>query len=576
MGVIKVLPDTLISQIAAGEVVERPASVAKELIENSLDAGAKMCWIEIEQGGMKLISVRDDGCGMNRDDVKMAFSRHATSKIYELKDLENIKSFGFRGEALSAIASVAFVKIRSRHRQGGAGKRSEIGGNDAQEGYEVIYKGGVKESESVCGCAPGTEVVVRNLFYNTPARRKFLKTEQTEIAHIVAVVSHMAIANPFVGFELKCNGKILISVPSDIEKNRANAILGKNFLEDALPVNFKTLSIDIHGFIGKPGMSMSSKRHQYLFVNGRDVTDPLVGRAVIDAYGTRLPPRNYPMFILHINIDPKEVDVNVHPRKLAVKFLETQKVYRDILQAVEQALDEGGGMRVEGAEKEGEMEVGQGIRQQAIEFSKDFISQEKRQEDLEMQTVSANIIGQIANSYILIFDEEGLKIIDQHAAHERIMYEKFKRAMSENAPAKQPLLIPFNIECSREEAVFLKQAILYLSAMGFEFDEWSGNTFVMRACPVNLKKENLQKIFRDFLDDVMSERQKEKILPERILKSLACKSAVKFGMKLSAQEQEELLAELKITPNNQTCPHGRPTRIILTFNELEQRFYRRS
>lgn len=567
------MPDTLISQIAAGEVVERPASVVKELVENSLDAGAKMCWIEIEQGGMKLISVRDDGCGMNRDDVKMAFARHATSKISTLPDLENIRSFGFRGEALAAIASVAFVKIRSCRRYEGT-----------EEGYEVIYKGGVKESESVCGCAPGTEVVVRNLFYNTPARRKFLKTEQTEIAHIAAVVSHIAIANPFVGFELKCNGKVLINVPAigevdlfTAEKIRAAALLGKDFLEDCSSVNFKTLSIDIHGLIGRPGMTMSSKRHQYLFVNGRDVTDPLVARAVIDAYGTRLPPRNYPMFILHINIDPKEVDVNVHPRKLAVKFLETQKVYRDILQAVEQALDEneGRGVRVEGLEREQELEVGQGITQQAIEFTKDFVSQEKRQEGLEMQAVSANIIGQIADSYILIFDEEGLKIVDQHATHERIMYEKFKRAMSENTPVKQPLLIPLNIECSREEAVFLKQAISYLSAMGFEFDEWSGNTFVVRACPANLKKENLQKIFRDFLDDVMSERQKEKILPEKILKSLACKSAVKFGMKLERQEQEELLAELQKTPNNQTCPHGRPTRIILTFNELEQRFYRR-
>lgn len=573
------MPDTLISQIAAGEVVERPASVVKELIENSLDAGAKMCWVEIEQGGMKLISVRDDGCGMNRDDVKMAFARHATSKIFTLPDLENIRSFGFRGEALSAIASVAFVKIRSRHRQGGAGKKSEIGGNDAQEGYEVIYKGGVKESESVCGCAPGTEVVVRNLFYNTPARRKFLKTEQTEIAHITAVISHMAIANPFVGFELKCNGKILIAASAigeadlyTAEKIRAAALLGKDFLEDSSQVNFKTLSIDIHGLIGRPGMTMSSKRHQYLFVNGRDVTDSLVARAVIDAYGTRLPPRNYPMFILHINIDPKEVDVNVHPRKLAVKFLETQKVYRDILQAVEQALDgdEGLSGRVDSENQS------IGTVQGAMEFNSQFSgTQEKRQEGLELQTVSANIIGQIADSYILIFDEEGLKIVDQHAAHERIMYEKFKRAMSENAPVKQPLLIPFNIECSREEAVFLKQAISYLSAMGFEFDEWSGNTFVMRACPANLKKENLQKIFRDFLDDVMSERQKEKILPEKILKSLACKSAVKFGMKLSREEQEELLAELQKTPNNQTCPHGRPTRIILTFNELEQRFYRR-
>ncbi len=386
-----------------------------------------------------------------------------------------------------------------------------------QEGYEVSYKGGALESEGICGQSPGTEVVVRNLFYNTPARRKFLKTEQTELAQIVAGVLHMAIANPFVGFELKHNGKILVNASAAgevelhiAERIRAAALLGKNFLEDALMVKFKTLSIDIHGFVGKPGMSMSSKRHQYLFVNGRDVTDSLVARAVIDAYGTRLPARNYPMFILHINLSPAEVDSNVHPRKLAVKFLETQRVYRDVNQAVAQALEEKVlGDQVLKLPDNRDMRPSEAV-QEAMGFAQQLEeTQGKRPEGISQ--MSERILGQIADSYILIFDEEGLAIVDQHAAHERIMYEKFKQAAEErdkNNIVKQQLLVPVTIECAKDEAIFLKDAVDYLEKIGFEFDKWSGNTFVLRACPAALKQENLQKVFRDFLDDVMQEKQK--------------------------------------------------------------------
>ncbi|MEK7523869.1 MAG: DNA mismatch repair endonuclease MutL [Patescibacteria group bacterium] len=565
---IKILPDTLISQIAAGEVVERPASALKELIENSLDAGAKFIGIEAEQGGMKLIAVRDDGTGMDGDDAVMAFARHATSKISELDDLANISTFGFRGEALAAIASVAQVSLKTRKREN-------------EEGSKIIYKGGVMESKCATGCPPGTEVVIRNLFFNTPARKKFLKAENTELSHLAAVVSHMAMANPAVGFEFKHNGKTLIQVPAlQTPQARLAAILGKNFLGEALPISFKTESIHIHGFIGRPGASLASKRHQYLFVNGRDVSDPMVSRAVTDAYGSRLPARTWPVFILHIDIDPVEVDVNVHPRKLAVKFVDTQRIFRDVMQAVsqslldfEQGMFQNAHLQNSAALPNASSEIS---LQNALNFSEKILTTQDRSQKLSLPT-QLKILGQIANSYILVLDEEGLAIVDQHAAHERILYESFKRQSIEREAKIQPLLVPLNIECSPQEATFLRKAIGELSSFGFEFDEWSGNTFVIRSCPLALKSENLEKILRDFLDEVMGDAgiSSKNILPERILKSLACKGAVKFGMPLTLTEQEELLRQLQKTPNLATCPHGRPTRVLVTFDELEKRFYRK-
>lgn len=588
MGKIKILSDTLISQIAAGEVVERPASVVKELLENSLDAGATHCSLEIEQGGMKLLLIRDNGCGMNKEDAKMAFARHATSKIAALEDLANIRSFGFRGEALAAIASVAIVELRTKEANSDAG-------------CEIVYRGGKFESEKPVGCPRGTEILVRNLFFNTPARKKFLKTEATELSHILAVVSHSAIANPQVGFELKHNGKTLIQAPAaSCAQIRLAEILGKNILGEILPADFKTESIRIHGFIGRPGMEVSSKRHQYLFVNGRDTADALVAKAVSDAYGSRLPGRSYPMFVLHIDIDPAEVDVNVHPRKLTVKFQNTQRIFRDVFQATAQTLDAfqakmfnaSSGDVIRSPIKSGTTNTA--TTQQALEFSREILNQQKHPEGLKPQPFQPTILGQLADSYILILDEEGLAVIDQHAAHERILYEKIKTGAAGAKTEIQQLIVPISLDCSREEAVFLHEAAAHLKAMGFEFDEWSGDTFVIRACPAALRTQNLQKIFKGFLDgmasgapnrpsrnsaslqgDVAQGAPKEKILPERILKSLACKAAVKFGMRLAHQEQVELIMELQKTPNSATCPHGRPTKVLLTFAELEKRFYRR-
>lgn len=562
---IKILPDTLISQIAAGEVIERPASAVKELLENSLDAGATFCSVEIEQGGMKLIAVKDNGCGMNAEDAQAAFKRHATSKISQIDDLSRISSYGFRGEALAAIASVSFVEMRTRS-------------SSEESGTEIRYCGGKMESKNSAGCPVGTEIVVRNLFFNTPARKKFMKSETTELSHIVGNISHLALANPQVGFELKHNGKTLFNLPPNCKiQSRVSDTLGKDFFFRCIEVSFVTPSINIHGFIGEPGMPRSSKRHQYLFINGRDVTDPLVSRAVSDAYGSRLPARSWPAFVLNVDMDPAEVDVNVHPRKLSVKFSDSGRIYRDVSQAINQTLKKFESENLAFAKnpisagKNGD----ENTTQAALDFSREMLMQEKREGALSNAEESGPIIvSQIADSYILALSEEGIEVIDQHAAHERILYEKLKRSSIDKKMQIQPLLAPLQINCSHDEAVFLDQALETLLELGFEFEKWSGNTFLVTACPIALASENMEKMFKSFLDSVTAEVSKKEILPEKILKTLACKAAVKFGMKLSPAEQKELISELQKTPNNATCPHGRPVKVLLSFAELERRFYR--
>ncbi|PJC36740.1 hypothetical protein CO046_04155 [Candidatus Peregrinibacteria bacterium CG_4_9_14_0_2_um_filter_53_11] len=596
MGAIRILSDTLISQIAAGEVVERPASVVKELIENSLDAGATAIDIELEQGGMKLIAVRDNGFGMSPEDAAMAFARHATSKINELEHLSKLMTFGFRGEAIAAITSVAHVTLKTRLA-------------DADDGTELSYQGGLRIFGGAVGMAPGTEFIVRNLFFNTPARKKFLKRESTELQHTVALITQTALANPMVAFSLSHNGRPIFRLSAtDSAPERLAELLGPRFIKESLAVDFETPSIMVYGYVGQPGMTLSTKRHQYLFVNGRPVSDPMIARACMDAYGSRLPARTYPMFVLHVNVDPADVDVNVHPRKLTVKFVEQGKIYRDVSQAIRQALDSAplflggvhaGTVRPQSAEEFYAADAEQAaatqlqalprsepLTQNAFSFGApreavggmqpeasavDFYEREKPAQNLER---GPRPLAQLANSYILISDEEGIAVMDQHAAHERIMYERFRHQALSKEPEQQQLLVPLTLEFSHAEAVLFSELRIELEALGFEVDVWSGTTFVIQACPAALSRDALEPIVRKVLDELLGEKKTTEPLSERVLKSLACKAAVTFGMPLSIQEQQQLVEDLEKTPNRATCPHGRPTRVLLTFDELARRFYR--
>ncbi len=575
------LPDTLISQIAAGEVIERPASALKELLENSLDAGSTVCDVELEQGGLKTIAVRDNGSGMNFDDAQISFARHATSKISSFDDLTAITSFGFRGEALAAIASVAHVTMKTRERE-------------SNEGTEIVYQGGLCVASGSIGCAPGTEIVVQNLFFNTPARKKFMKTETTELQQCILLVTTTALAYPKCAFSLSHNGRELLNLPAtDDYLARIGAILGTQFVRESAPVEFVTPSISIQGFIGKPGMTLSTKRHQYLFVNGRAVTDSSVAHAVIQAYGTRLPARTYPMFVLFIDIDAKEVDVNVHPRKLNVKFAEPGRVYRDVLSAVKSALDEQylDSIVMKGTASAVHDEIRVPTENFAEQNSFDFtqrssastyVSESSDHGDKKPphEAIKSYIpLAHIDNSYIVTSDEKGMVIFDQHAAHERIMYEKFKtqyeKKMSDGNFEIQKFLVPLTLELSPYERAAYEDASTFLQSLGFESAQWSGNAITVEAAPAQFKEREIVSIIKSLFAEIAEEKGSSTPLPERMLKSLACKAAVKFGMPLAVAEQSALLEELAVTANNATCPHGRPTRVELSFDELERRFYRR-
>lgn len=549
---IKILPDTLISQIAAGEVIERPASVVKELVENSLDAGATQCQIEILAGGLKRIAVRDDGCGMSREDVRLACARHATSKIDSLEDLSHIGTFGFRGEALAAIGSCSFLLLRSREK-------------NSEEGIEVNIKGGSFTGETAVGMPEGTEIIVENLFYNTPARRKFMKSEAAEFSHILSFLTHIAAANPHVGFSIAHNAKEIFRVaPSDL-RSRLAQLLGKDFFQRTREVFFDTPSLKITGYVSSAGFHAASKRQQLLFINRRDISDALVSRAVADAYGSRLPGRAYPIFFLEITMSGGDVDVNVHPRKMAVKFTEPGRVYRDVSQAVGAALDE-----MPPAAQSAAPIFRANAMQNPLEL--DAVNyQEKRARGLEFDF---ELIGYLADSYILVLDEQGLALIDQHAAHERILFERLMDQTLAREPQTQRLLVPAQVSLSSEERSIAQKALEILRHTGFEIEEWSGDTINILGCPACIESGAAEKITRDVLDELLKEAPNSKLFSEKLLKSLACKAAVKFGMRLDLLEQKKLLQELRQARNNSTCPHGRPTKVLVSFEELERRFGR--
>jgi len=571
---IQKLPDILISQIAAGEVVERPASVVKELLENSIDAGATRIELEVEQGGDILIALRDDGCGMHPEDALASFQRHATSKIRALDDLQAIGTFGFRGEALAAIASVAQVVLRTRTKEDEAG-------------FEVRIDGGKLQDKGTIGCPPGTEIIVRNLFFNTPARKKFLKRSSTELAHIAAEVQAAALVHPKVAFRLMSDGKIIIDVSAHEKvQQRIAAILGTQFSQELQAVLAAQDTLTISGFIAHPGSSLSSRRRQFLFVNKRPITDAAIARAVMHAYGSRLPARTFPSFVLFLEVNPNIVDVNVHPRKLMVKFHDTGKVYRAVHAAVTHALEERQREtigKLQNVSSFGSIAPQKQAVQDAMNFSQEFAHgthedkfKRERDHELKSEFSTPTILTYIADSYIVVRDTDGISFIDQHAAHERVTYERLKRAFDERKPQSQPLLLSLQLELSADELALIRAAQPLLEQLGFEFDHWSGNTIVVQACPAQIAHEKLETIIRDVIAEVREDSGplQEKISPERMLKSLACKSSVTFGMPLTPHEQEALLRDLANTPNSATCPHGRPTKALMTFKELRNKFYR--
>lgn len=589
MSKIHVLPDHIINQIAAGEVVERPASVVKELVENALDAEANYIRVEVERGGKAFIRVTDNGVGMDREDAKAAFLRHATSKISDAEDLFRIYTFGFRGEALSSIASVAQVKLETKLRGAMIGTEATVNGDE-----KSVRDSGVPE---------GTRVTVRNLFYNTPVRQKFLKTDATEYGHILGYLTALAMVRYDAGFTFLNDGKVVFDLPQARDSlTRVSALLGKDMTKDMIPVFHDGEEFKIEGFIGKPAIARSSRQHQYLFVNDRVISNPSLAFAVKESYGNLLPDGKFPVFVISLKIASQLIDVNVHPRKMEVKFADPQAVFRHLKGAVSTALEShvsaphlkmddktafqeivsrsGGYVSRENIPSYGKTYSKDDV-QQAIEFTKAFSgSSEYQREHRTLQNVGGlNFIPlcQVAASYIVAQGEEGIVLIDQHAAHERVLFERLLGQIEKEENVSQPLLMPETLELSHEDKRIFEQYRELLSDFGFDVEAFGGQTFLIRAVPLCLSKEDTRSVLTGIFDDLEKSNKTSTIQGKReaILEYVACRAAIKFGQTLTHEEQVSLIQQLGKTPRKFTCPHGRPTYICLTFDELEKRFKRK-
>jgi len=596
MGKIQTLPENLINQIAAGEVVERPASVVKELIENSLDAGASKIVVEIENGGKNLIKISDNGCGMDRDDLLKVFERHATSKIFTANDLWNIKTMGFRGEALASIASVSKVEFKTKRQEDLSGIRVEnIGGK-------------LSEIEDV-GMNDGTIILVKDLFFNTPARQKFLKTDNTEFANIAEIITDFALGYPQIEFKFISNSKVHFDLKkTDDFEYRISQVLGKEIGKNLLMVDCFSTNPKLTGFVGKPEIARKTRQSQYLFVNGRPVKDNLISGAVADAFFSSLPEKKYPMFILFLQVDPMSVDVNVHPRKLEVRFVYKNMIYGVVKNSVKAVLEKEkivpeidgvarsywnsekaygrafvethSNASVQTQSKKDNEKLWKNYKSdnlliaKSMDFSRNFLNPEK--EDLKDEK-HIKVLGQVNLSYVVAADEQGIFIIDQHSAHERVMYEQLMNS-AENLSAgqKQTLLIPIVIELSASEKALLDENREDFEKIGFEIEDFGKNSFQITAVPNVISKIDIKEVFLGILDDLNDDKKIKKVLEKEheLICYTACRSAIKFGQKLNFEEQLALVTQIDDLKGS-TCPHGRPMMIRLTFDELEKRFGRK-
>jgi DNA mismatch repair protein MutL len=651
MSKIKVLPDSLANKIAAGEVVERPASVVKELLENALDAGAHTINIEIEAGGKHLIRIVDDGEGMTRDDAITAFERHATSKLRSADDLEAINTLGFRGEALPSIAAVSRLFLRTKT-------------SVDNEGTEVEFNGGKLVAVRDIAWPGGAEVEVRDLFFNIPARRKFLKSDATESFHIANLVQHYALANPQLAFLLVNNGRDVIRVaPAQSLKERAYQVLGGPLLDKLVGVNAERDGLLVTGFVSNPQEQRSSRDAQYLFINHRFVRDQLIGRALSEAYRSMMPSGTYPAAVLFISVLPTEVDVNVHPAKTEVRFLHEGAVLAFVRDAVSSALrttqpitqvpratrtneQRGGGAEVQrGGGAEGQRSrgaealpsmYGSGevrhtpfntsaapskgdpeadatavlpesprVRNEAqaaaegsnIEAAMSPASRLESEGGCSAHSMATELtgeaapmeasmlpglghgikpLGQIRDSYIVATDEEGLLLVDQHVAHERILFEQFRDGRLARSAGLQPLLIPPTLDLSPAEIEAFAIVQGELENIGIETMQLSGRTIAIKTAPAGLAASDVLAVVQEVLAVVERERRSFTIerIRDQIAAELGCKAAIKVNMPLTTEKMQWLIDELMKTQNPMTCPHGRPIMMRMGLRDIERGFKR--
>ncbi len=599
MSKIRVLADHVANQIAAGEVVERPASVAKELVENSIDAGATRITIEIEAGGRRLLKIADDGEGMVRDDAILAFERHATSKIRESEDLASIGTLGFRGEALASIASVAKVELTTCTDGAASATRVTIDGGRMRDVKDAAHP-------------RGTTIVVRDLFFNMPARRKFLRAEATETFHLTNLVTHYALAHPEIAFTFVNNGREVVraSAAKDL-RERAYQIFGGEFLENLLEVNGGHADVArVTGYVSAPRDRRTSRDSQYLFVNRRFVRDRMIGRSLSEGYRSILPYGVYPAALLFIETPLEEVDVNVHPAKTEVRFRRQAAVADAVRDAVKNALaayarPEERAMpayvnvpsipqpqpqpRIDfipppppptpiPSGDEIARDVAVMIRESVKSVVPPVPSAEKFAREVEPESLSANIrpLGQLDESFIIATDDQGLLLIDQHVAHERVLFDKYRALEAERRTDSQQLLVPETFDLTPAQSAVFDQLAPELENYGFELMRLSGRTVAINATPAELPGGEARNMLAELLDTVDAEKKTSArdTMRDEIAASLACHAAIKVNMPLAPEKMRWLIDRLLQTSSPTTCPHGRPIILRLNRKDILKGFHR--
>jgi DNA mismatch repair protein MutL len=621
--VIRVLPEVLANQIAAGEVVERPASVVKELVENSLDAGATQIEVKIEQGGKKLIRVSDNGCGMSAAQARLSLARHATSKIANVDDLFQIQTMGFRGEALPSIASVSHLTIASRI-------SSEV------DGVELEVRGGKNLEESRVVMACGTSITVKNLFFNTPARLKFMRADKTESNHVSEFLQRLALANPQVGFRLLLNGKESLNIKAGSDESemerRLTTILGNDFASNCLTLDSEQEQVRVSGWLGLPTLHRGSGAGMYLFVNGRWVRDQVINHGVREAYRDLMPRDRYPVVALFVDLPPDQVDVNVHPAKQEVRFHHRNFIHSLVKRALQEALTAMGCRtyhplveREEAATpalgsppsslsaelpaavsqlvswdrpapqqssrtayspraSSGGSGVGESLnsgysQQHSIKLPESPIANQELVESQLFQSHGpmGRALAQFHGTYILAQNRDGIILVDQHAAHERIVYEQLKKSFSDSGPERQMLLIPEVLELSAAEAGRVGRHLATLAKLGLVVEPFGEKAFTVRELPSLLGTSSVANLVLDLVVDLEKYGDSEALASrlDDLLITMACHGSVRANRSMTLDEMNALLKQIEETHYSGQCSHGRPTYVTITLPELEKMFGRR-
>jgi DNA mismatch repair protein MutL len=558
---IKILPPDLRNKIAAGEVIERPASVVKELIENSIDAGSTYIKVDILYGGKRLIRVSDNGSGMDREDALLCVESHATSKLSTEDDLFNIRTMGFRGEALPSIASVSKVRIVTGLRESSEGISIEIAGGEVKE---------IKDSPSA-----GTSVEVRDLFFNLPARKKFLKSNSTELFHIIDTVTKEALSHPHIGFALNTDNKETLNLPAaSVIKERIMQVYGEEFINGLMEVSYDAGEIKMTAFVSKTDNFRNMKSHQFIFINTRPVKDASISSAVYKAYEGILPHDRHPVFFVYLDIDPVRVDVNVHPAKREVRFENKEPVYRMVLSRI--------GESVRGYRSEYARQFGETTERDVSNLLPVGYSSFNSPSDLPQSQVVAEPIDfpyrpsipfiYLGETFVALSGKGGLTLIDHHAAHERVLYERLLKGVSLNA---NQLLFPRQVKLSHKEYMIILENIQLLKDFGIEADDFGHDTVIVRSLPNSLEEADLRGILSDAASCMLEGIPPEKSLKEALAARIACHSSVRGRQMLNQEAISSLISDLEKTEHPDQCPHGRPTRLFFSLDDLKKMFKRK-